>query len=202
VEKLVAAGITTVEAVADMTPEELEEIPGIGPKTVEKISIAVNNYFSSLEATEGAAEPSVVEKGVSEEVAVTGEAATEGATAGEAEEANLEEPSGPGEAAEDLSGSEENPLPEDVALEAGGDESAAGPDSAGQSGDVEGLSDEPEASSDSVEDLVESGQYYEAEVVEGVENAPDADVAEVTTHERPAAENENIPEEELPGEQR
>src|SRR5208282_305627 len=50
VEKLVAAGITTVEAVADMTPEQLEEVPGVGPKTVEKISIAVNNYFSSLEA--------------------------------------------------------------------------------------------------------------------------------------------------------
>ena len=40
-----------------MTPEQLEEVPGIGPKTVEKISIAVNNYFSSLDAAEaGAAE--------------------------------------------------------------------------------------------------------------------------------------------------
>ena len=49
VEKLAAAGITSVEALADMTPEQLEAIEGIGPKTVEKISIAVNNYFSSLE---------------------------------------------------------------------------------------------------------------------------------------------------------
>jgi transcription termination/antitermination protein NusA len=56
VEKLAEAGITTVEALADMTPEQLEEIPGIGPKTVEKISIAVNNYFSSLEAGEAPAE--------------------------------------------------------------------------------------------------------------------------------------------------
>ncbi len=55
IEKLVAAGITTVEAVADMTPEQLEEVPGIGPKTVEKISIAVNNYFSSLDAAEATA---------------------------------------------------------------------------------------------------------------------------------------------------
>ena len=52
VEKLTAAGITTVEQLADMTPEQLEAIPGIGPKTVEKISIAVNNYFSSLETGE------------------------------------------------------------------------------------------------------------------------------------------------------
>jgi transcription termination/antitermination protein NusA len=50
VEKLTAAGVTTVEALADMTPEQLEAIEGIGPKTVEKISLAVNNYFASLEA--------------------------------------------------------------------------------------------------------------------------------------------------------
>lgn len=54
IEKLVAAGITTVEALADMTPEQLEEVPGIGPKTVEKISIAVNNYFSNLDLEGGA----------------------------------------------------------------------------------------------------------------------------------------------------
>ena len=64
-EKLVEAGITTVEALADMTPEQLEEIPGIGPKTVEKISIAVNNYFASLEAGESA-EPEVVAEGEGE----------------------------------------------------------------------------------------------------------------------------------------
>jgi len=40
VEKLGAAGITSVEALADMTPEQLEAIEGIGPKTVEKISRA------------------------------------------------------------------------------------------------------------------------------------------------------------------
>jgi N utilization substance protein A len=57
IEKLSGAGITTVEALADMTPEQLEAIDGIGPKTVEKISIAVNNYFSSLESGEVAAAP-------------------------------------------------------------------------------------------------------------------------------------------------
>ncbi len=192
VEKLVAAGITTVEAVADMTPEQLEEVPGIGPKTVEKISIAVNNYFSSLDAAEVAPEAAgTVESEALSEATPEGEAGAEEAL--EAEEAT---------SAEALPGSDENPLPEEAALEGGGDDSAAGPDSAGQSGDVEGLSDDAEATSDSVEDLVESGQYYEAEVVEGIEGAPDADVAEVTTHERPATENENIPDEELPGEQR
>src|SRR5207342_66316 len=45
IQKLVAAGITTVESLADMTPEQLEEIPGIGEKTLERISVAVRHYF-------------------------------------------------------------------------------------------------------------------------------------------------------------
>ena len=57
IQKLVAAGITTVEALADMTPEQLEEIPGIGEKTVERISVAVRHYFGHFEeGEEGAAE--------------------------------------------------------------------------------------------------------------------------------------------------
>jgi transcription termination/antitermination protein NusA len=71
VEKLSAAGVTTVEALADMTPEQLEAIEGIGPKTVEKISLAVNNYFASLEA--GTVEGEVPAEGVTAE----GEAVTE-----------------------------------------------------------------------------------------------------------------------------
>ena len=49
IQKLVTAGITTVEALADMTPEQLEEIPGIGEKTLEKISVAVRHYFGHFE---------------------------------------------------------------------------------------------------------------------------------------------------------
>src|SRR6266852_5306626 len=80
VEKLKAAGVTTVESLADMTPEQLEAIEGIGPKTVEKISIAVNNYFSSLEGGE-----------------VVAAAESEGIEASASEEATVEGPSGPAE---------------------------------------------------------------------------------------------------------
>ncbi|MGA2218876.1 MAG: helix-hairpin-helix domain-containing protein, partial [Terracidiphilus sp.] len=52
IQKLVAAGITTVEALADMTPEQLEEIPGIGEKTLERISVAVRHYFGHFEQGE------------------------------------------------------------------------------------------------------------------------------------------------------
>ncbi|HEY5212154.1 MAG TPA: transcription termination factor NusA [Acidobacteriaceae bacterium] len=51
-EKLIAAGITTVEALADMTAEELGEISGIGEKTVEKIAVAVRHYFGQYEEGE------------------------------------------------------------------------------------------------------------------------------------------------------
>ena len=51
-EKLIAAGITTVEALADMTAEELGEVPGIGEKSVEKISVAVRHYFGQYEEGE------------------------------------------------------------------------------------------------------------------------------------------------------
>jgi transcription termination/antitermination protein NusA len=52
IQKLIAAGVTTVEALADMTPEQLEEIPGIGEKTLEKIGSAVRHYFGQYEEGE------------------------------------------------------------------------------------------------------------------------------------------------------
>ncbi len=56
IQKLITAGITTVEGLADMTPEQLEEIPGIGEKTLEKIGIAVRHYFGHFEEAALAAE--------------------------------------------------------------------------------------------------------------------------------------------------
>jgi len=54
-EKLIEAGVGTVENLGSMTPEELETIPGIEPDIVEKILIAVNSYYSQFEQQSSAA---------------------------------------------------------------------------------------------------------------------------------------------------
>jgi hypothetical protein len=63
-----------------------------------------------------------------------------------------------------------------------------GTGAAGQSGDLQGLSRTIDVDSESVEELVEEGQAFEADAISGVENAPDADQGEVRVHERPEDE--------------
>ena len=76
IQKLVAAGITTVEALADMTPEQLEEIPGIGEKTLERISVAVRHYFGHFEEGEEGAPTEEAPEGAAAETADTETPAT------------------------------------------------------------------------------------------------------------------------------
>jgi len=64
--------------------------------------------------------------------------------------------------------------------------------SAGQAGDTQGVSSRVEVDSESVEELLEEGQAFEAEAVDGVENAPDADQGEVRTRQLP---EDDVPEE-------
>ncbi len=105
-EKLSAAGVTTVEALADMTPEQLEAIEGIGPKTVEKISLAVNNYFASLEGERGsrgcrlkAPRPKPLPKKRSAEAAAEASEAAPAEASGEAESVSSEGEPAPDEGA-------------------------------------------------------------------------------------------------------
>ncbi len=208
IEKLVAAGITTVEMVADMTPEQLEEVPGIGPKTVEKISIAVNNYFASLDAAEAVpAEGEVLAEGealAEGGVLAEGEVPAEGVALAQDDEEGGEAIGQDVPAEEEARELEQEEAAEDdaVAGEAADESDVEPGDEGGQSGDEEGLSDEPEASPESVEELADEGQAFEAEVVDGVENAPLADEGERIIHERPETPNENVPDEEEPGEKR
>ena len=69
---------------------------------------------------------------------------------------------------------------------------ASGWPSGDQSGDLQGLSDVEDADSESVDELLKEGNAFEAEVVEGVEDAGDKGEQEVHTHE--------VPEDDVPGE--
>ena len=62
----------------------------------------------------------------------------------------------------------------------------------GQSGDIQGISSRSGVDSESVTELLEEGQTFEAEAVSGVENAADPDVSEVVTHQFP---EDDVPEE-------
>src|SRR6266852_1301078 len=81
IEKIETHGVSSIEKLADMTPEQLMEIPGIGEKMVEKIQVAVKSYFEALDAQQTAA-------------AVEAAAAAEAAAAGQATEAAAETPAG------------------------------------------------------------------------------------------------------------
>ncbi|MGB8542937.1 MAG: transcription termination factor NusA [Candidatus Acidiferrales bacterium] len=97
IEKLEAAGITSVEKLADMTPEQLVEIPGIGEKMVEKIHQSVAAYFEALEAQALAAP---------EQGADALEAGGEGTAQ------SVEKPEGPGEIQETPEAGEQSSEPE------------------------------------------------------------------------------------------
>lgn len=48
IKKLVSADITTVEQLADLAPEDLEAVPGIGGKTIERIRDELSEYYAAM----------------------------------------------------------------------------------------------------------------------------------------------------------
>lgn len=67
--------------------------------------------------------------------------------------------------------------------ERGRDLGQTGSDSAGQSGDAQGLSHVADVDEESVGELAETDQAYEAETVEGIEDAGDHPERPIHTHE-------------------
>jgi N utilization substance protein A len=49
VGQLIAGGVSTIEKLGGMTPEQLEELPGIGAAVVERIRDAVNGYYAQFD---------------------------------------------------------------------------------------------------------------------------------------------------------
>jgi N utilization substance protein A len=92
VQKLMEGGVPTVERLGSMTPEELEEIPGVDPEMVEKIQMAVNSYYGQFEGsleTSAGEPPSPAEAPAEESVA---EAEAAGETAAEKPPVETSEP--------------------------------------------------------------------------------------------------------------
>jgi N utilization substance protein A len=147
IQKLITAGITTVEGLADMTPEQLEEIPGIGEKTLEKISVAVRNYFSRFEEAEAAqaAEAEAAQVAEGEQAAEAEQAAGETALAG----AVLAE--GSLDAAEPLEAG--NPTPENSTEEAEAENSAEVIEEAASVGDAVAEEESEQADQDEIESI-------------------------------------------------
>jgi N utilization substance protein A len=127
VEKLLEAGIGTIEKLGGMTPEQLEEIEGVGPKGVEKIFECVNAYYAQFEQpAEAAGAQLAVEEEAAEPAGLEPGSATEAAAAIESEpgaEAETvapieEEPAGEAETAEPGEPEPADASPEGAALEA------------------------------------------------------------------------------------
>jgi hypothetical protein len=78
----------------------------------------------------------------------------------------------------------------------GSDSEQVGSEGGEQSGDTQGLSTDSEAADESVAELAEEGQAFEAEIVEGVEDAEKHAERPVHSHEdqRPAHESELPPD--------
>jgi hypothetical protein len=66
--------------------------------------------------------------------------------------------------------------------------------SGGQSGDLQGLSNIEGSTSESVDELLEEGNSFEAEIVKGIQDVPDADEGEIHTREVP---EDDVPQEYL-----
>ena len=77
--------------------------------------------------------------------------------------------------------------------EVGKDPAEVGAKSAGQSASAEGLSPEADATEDSVEDLSDTDQAFEAAAVEGIEDAADHPERPTHTHEEYGRPDDTAP---------
>lgn len=75
IEALVGADVTTVEKLGSLTPEELEQLPGVGEESIQSLYNAINGYYAQFEtpAVETAAAAEAGSEAGSEAVAEAGE---------------------------------------------------------------------------------------------------------------------------------
>jgi N utilization substance protein A len=90
-EKLMAAGVATVEKLGAMTPEQLEEIPGVDDEMVNNIQTAVVGYYGQFEEQESPSEAAApVDAAITETAAPETDAASSNDKAEENESDRIE----------------------------------------------------------------------------------------------------------------
>src|SRR5437879_596674 len=188
IEKIEAHGISSIEKLADMTPEQLMEIPGIGEKMVEKIQQSVRSYFEAPEA-----QPAVSSEGAeaASSAAPAGDAElaeARGRSAGKAGEERVEAAASVEEAQQQLAaeaGAEPSETPREAAVEAARDVHAAD-ETAEPAPEAQ-----PAVSSEGAEAASSAAPASDAELAEAPEHSAgddgveSAEAAETETHARP-----------------
>jgi transcription termination/antitermination protein NusA len=165
IEKMEAAGINNVEALAAMTPEQLMEIPGIGEKMVDKIYQAVNRFYEAggesavtageaAEGSETVAEGEPLQEEVVEESSEAGLAAeVSGEEAAAETEAPTEESSTSSENEPSAASADEaNPETAETANEPEDAGSSASPEKPENHARAEGASESPERDTEQPEE--------------------------------------------------
>jgi N utilization substance protein A len=133
-EKLVEAGVGTIEKLGSMTPEELEAIPGISQESVDQLQEAVNSYYSQFEEQGQAA--GTPQAGA--ETAPEGEGAVAEPEAEVSAEASEAAPEAVQPAAEEEANTEQSGTMEDAGSPTQQLESAGIPEDAASQGDAPG----------------------------------------------------------------
>jgi transcription termination/antitermination protein NusA len=111
IERIESHGVSTIEKLADMTPEQLTEIPGIGEKMVEKIQLSVAAYFQSLENAQPeteSLEADAEQEVASEDAAEQADAAEESAEAADVQAEEIDAPTEAEEIVADTEAQNEN----------------------------------------------------------------------------------------------
>ncbi len=129
IEKLESAGITSIEKLADMTPEQLVEIPGIGEKMVEKIHQSVAAHFQALETQPA---PEAEAAAVAAEASAA-EAVEEAAPAGEPPVQTSEAPAETSEAVQGAEPQEQEPQQQEPEKQEAEKQEGASPEPAEES---------------------------------------------------------------------
>ncbi|HYW43551.1 MAG TPA: transcription termination factor NusA [Bryobacteraceae bacterium] len=159
VENLLEAGVGTIEKLGGMTPEQLEEIQGIGPKMVEHIQEAVNAYYSQFEDSQASAEAATAAEAPAAE-----EADLSAAEAPAAEAADLSAAEAPAEEEAGLNAAEEPAAVEEADLGAAEEPSA-------EEADL-GAAEEPSAEEADLGATAESPAAEEAAETEPLDTEP------------------------------